>query len=130
MKFHKDGTLPQNGEIFVFGSNLGGIHGAGAVSRAARDFGAQYGIGQGMTGNSYAIPTKNGRIKTLPIKNIVGWINKFLEFAYESPKMEFFVTRIGCGLAAYTDKEIAPYFFEAPRNCSFAEEWKPYLKTD
>jgi hypothetical protein len=133
MKFHKDGTLPQTREIFVFGSNLAGIHGAGAARVAYREFGAVWGQGSGFSltttfigQGSYAIPTKDQKINTLPLEDIKPYIDKFVEFTNEYPGWWYFVTRIGCGLAGYRDEQIAP-MFRGAKNCSFAEEWRPYL---
>lgn len=126
-KFHKDGTLPENGEIFVFGSNEAGIHGAGAALVAKQRFGARQGNGVGRNGQSFAIPTKDKRINTLPLITVSFNIGNFINYALENPYTEFFVTRVGCGLAGFSDADIAPIFKDAPNNCSFAEEWKPYL---
>lgn len=127
-KFHNDGTLPQNGEVFVFGSNLAGIHGAGAAKVARELFGAPFGAGMGLMGMSYAIPTKNKQIETIHPIQIRMYVNQFKTFAgfFES-EMKFFVTRIGCGLAGYDDSVIAPMFKGSPENCSFAKEWEKYL---
>lgn len=113
--------------IFVFGSNAGGHHGLGAALCALQLHGAVYGIGEGREGNSYAIPTKDKRIKTLPLAPIAKSVDRFLKFAYDHPELEFDVTRIGCGLAGYTDKDIAPMFIGAPANCWFARAWEPWL---
>jgi hypothetical protein len=127
MKFHKDGTEPTEDDvIFVFGSNLAGIHGAGAA-KAALNYGAQYGKGIGLSHDSYAIPTKDENIRTMPLYDIIPHIDAFAEFTHANPKMKFWVTRIGCGLAGYTDDVIAPLFRECNSNCSFAEDWKVYL---
>ncbi len=129
MKFHRDGTLPQNGEIWVFGSNLSGIHGAGAAKVAIDKFGAVYGRGFGLHGQSYAIPTKNARIDTLPLHDIAAFILEFKADTYDfhNTDRKWFVTRVGCGLAGYSDEQIAP-LFEGAKNCSFAEEWRKYLE--
>jgi hypothetical protein len=126
--FHKDGTLPQNGEVLVFGSNLAGIHGAGAAKVAQAKFGAQYGVSWGFLGQSYAIPTKDNKIRTLPLSEIELYINKFLCFANDPFILNrgYFVTRVGCGLAGYKDSDIAP-MFKGALNCSFAEQWREYL---
>jgi hypothetical protein len=128
MKFHRDGTLPQNGEIWVFGSNLAGIHGAGAARVAREQFGAPMGAGMGLMGKSYAIPTKDKHIETLEIDEISFHIDYFIEFTHLYPDMKFFVTRVGCGLAGFTDSQIAYMFSQANDNCSFAEEWREYLE--
>lgn len=141
MKFHKDGTLPQNGEIFVFGSNLGGIHGSGAARVAREEFGAVYLIGVGPCGQSYAIPTKNEDVtSTLPLHTIKLYVEQFIEYARLCDENyvnwrgatgiaeKFFVTSIGCGLAGYKPEQIAPMFKGAPDNCSFPDTWGPYLQ--
>jgi len=130
MKFHEDGTIPDVKDprvVWVFGSNLAGIHGAGAARVALEHFDAVPGQGVGYHGGSYAIPTKDENIETLPLDVIRGHIAQFITFAYRRRQLNFFVTRIGCGLAGYTDEQIAPMFKSAPANCSFAKEWKPYL---
>ena len=109
--------------IFVFGSNLAGIHGAGAAKYALQNHGAVWGQGIGLQGNSYAIPTKDRNIKTLAISYILIHIEQFLKFASENPTLEFQVTRVGCGLAGYTDEQIAPMFKNAPSNCLMPPEW-------
>jgi len=133
--YHKDGTLPENGEIWVFGSNLAGIHGAGAAKVARFKFDAKMHMGVGLTGHSYAIPTKDQTVMhTLPSNVIEGYVNQFCQFTQLVSDVtmvrgfpSFFVTRVGCGLAGLPDYVIAPMFKEAV-NCSFAEEWREYLE--
>ena len=95
-------------EIFVFGSNLAGAHGGGAARLAYDRFGAVWGQGVGLQGQSYAIPTMQGGVET-----IKPYVDKFIAFAKQHPEYKFLVTRIGCGIAAFTSKEIAPLFLEA-----------------
>lgn len=109
--------------IFVFGSNLAGRHGKGAALTAKLDFGAKYGVGIGRTGNAYAIPTKGYRLETLPLYVIIQHVYNFIEYALDNPDLEFFVTRVGCGLAGYKDDEIAPMFKNCPSNCKLPKEW-------
>jgi hypothetical protein len=129
--FHQDGTLPPRDSrwVFVFGSNLAGLHEGGAARVAFEQFGAEMGNGVGLQLDSYAIPTKDGDLNTMPIPLIKGYVNDFIKLAEEAnfEDKTFFVTRIGCGLAGYEDSEIAPLFRDAPANCSFAYEWRPYL---
>lgn len=133
LQYHVDGTSPQHGEVFVFGSNLAGIHGAGAAREAAAKFGAQYGCGKGwQPGNqSYAIPTKNQAIRTLPLSEIKLYISEFVRLTQSGfvENQGYWVTRVGCGLAGYQDHEIAP-LFQGAMNCSFPLPWKPYLERD
>ena len=95
-------------EIFVFGSNLAGAHGGGAARLAYNRFGAIWGQGVGLQGQSYAIPTMQGGVET-----IKPYVDEFIRFAKQHPKFKFLVTRIGCGIAAFTPEEIAPLFKDA-----------------
>ena len=95
-------------EIFVFGSNLAGAHGGGAARVAYRKFGAVWGEGVGLHGQTYAIPTMQGGVRT-----IKPFVDEFIRFAKESPRLIFLVTRIGCGIAGFQDKDIAPLFKDA-----------------
>lgn len=95
-------------EIFVFGSNLQGYHAGGAAFTARVMFGAKFGNGDGIQGQSYAIPTMQGGVET-----IKPYVDKFIDFAGNHPDLDFLVTRIGCGIAGFTPKEIAPLFKEA-----------------
>ena len=92
-------------EIFVFGSNLVGAHGGGAARLAYNHFGAIWGQGVGLQGQSYAIPTMQGGVET-----IRPYVDEFIEFAFKHREYKFLVTRIGCGIAAFTPNEIAPLF--------------------
>ena len=92
-------------EIFVFGSNLAGAHGGGAARLAYRKFGAVWGEGVGLHGRTYAIPTMQGGVKT-----IKPYVDEFIRFAKEHPSLTFLVTRIGCGIAGFQDRDIAPLF--------------------
>lgn len=96
--------------IFVFGSNEAGRHGKGAALAARTHYGARYGQGSGLRGNSYAIPTKDKHLNTLPLNYIEPHVQVFCQFAKDNPGLNFFVTRIGCGLAGYKEKDIRPLF--------------------
>lgn len=117
-------------EVFVFGSNLAGIHGAGAAEYAYRNFGAVWGCGKGFQGRCYAIPTKNWDVKSvLPLETIRGYVHEFLGETEKLSALTYFVTRIGCGFSGYTDAEIAPLFIregkEIPPNVALpATFWK------
>ncbi len=95
-------------EIFVFGSNLAGAHGGGAARLAYNRFGAIWGQGVGLQGQSYAIPTMQGGVET-----IKPYVDEFIEFARQHPEYKFFVTQIGCGIAGFRVEEIAPLFADA-----------------
>lgn len=96
------------GEVFVFGSNLAGMHGGGAARVAMQHFGAVWGKGVGLQGQSYAIPTMQGGVET-----IKPYVDEFILFAREHSELLFYVTRIGCGIAGFEDYEIAPLFAAA-----------------
>jgi hypothetical protein len=119
--------IDYNKPVFVFGSNLAGIHGGGAARDALKRYGAVMTVGRGLQGQSYAIPTKDYRIETLPLSEIKKYVDEFLGFAaarqhgFES--MTFNVTRIGCGLAGYKDEQIAPLFEHASPNCNLPHMW-------
>ncbi len=113
--------------IFVFGSNLSGFHGAGAARHAYEKRGAQWGVGEGITGNCYALPTKGINISHMPLHEVIDHINTFITHAYANPNDVFQVTCVGCGLAGFKDSQIAPWFERAPKNCSFDLKWEPFL---
>jgi hypothetical protein len=115
--------------VFVFGSNQAGIHGKGAALTAATYFGAESGEGEGHFGNSYAIPTKNNMLCPLALPHIRIGINDFIDYAIASTRCFFFVTRVGCGLAGYTDMDIAPLFYSMRYfgNHSIPIEWYKYI---
>lgn len=100
-------------EIFVFGSNLSGIHGAGAARHALLHHGATMFQGIGLQGSSYALPTKGVNISFMPLEEIEWHVNAFISFAKTRPDLQFRVTRVGCGLAGFKDEEIAPMFRDA-----------------
>jgi hypothetical protein len=95
-------------EIFVFGSNLGGMHGGGAARAAMDHYGAVWGQGVGLQGQSYAIPTMHGGVDV-----IKPYVDEFVAFARQHPELRFLVTRIGCGIAGFAVEEIAPLFADA-----------------
>jgi len=113
--------------IFVFGSNLAGVHGAGAALQANKNFGATWGVGVGPSGSSYAIPTKDRDIRTLPLTTVEHYILEFVEYAKAHPDETFQVTQVGCGLAGYTAEDIAPLFKEASENVYFDKAWESHL---
>ena len=99
-------------QIFVFGSNEAGRHGRGAAKTAV-SFGAKYGVGEGLAGHTYGIPTKNKNMQVLSINRIKKYVDTFIAFAKLNPQYTFLVTEIGCGLAGYVPNQIAPLFMEA-----------------
>ncbi len=123
------GRIEVDQPVFVFGSNLAGRHGKGAALYAVKHRGAVYGQGEGLQGNSYAIPTKDERIKTLPLEVIRGHVEGFIAIATARPDLRFQITAIGCGLAGYTPDQIAPMFEGAPANCDLPAEFLAVLDT-
>ena len=94
-------------EIFVFGSNIQGMHGGGAAWYAHKNFGAEWGVGEGLTGRTYALPTMEGEA------SMAHAVQKFTECARQHPELTFLVTAVGCGIAGYSPSEVAPLFKEA-----------------
>jgi hypothetical protein len=113
-------------KIFVFGSNLAGRHGAGAALYAMNYYGAEYGVGMGRTGMSYALPTKDRQLNTLPLNQIELYIAQFLRYAETHPDDEFLLTPIGCGRAGYRRDQIKPLIemYNRPSNVIYTQEWE------
>jgi len=105
-------SLNEN-EIFVFGSNRSGRHSKGAAKTAMYKFGAVWGQAAGLQGKSYGIPTKDRNLNVLSIPEIEHHVRKFISFAKNNPQLTFLVTEIGCGLAKFSPKQIAPLFEKA-----------------
>lgn len=147
--YHINGTEPpieSKPWIFVFGSNQAGIHGAGAALLARTSYGARPGVGFGQEQRSFAIPTKDKEIKTLPLKSITDFVKlarKHIEHRIENAHDRYWFTAIGCGLAGYSHKDIAPMFAGIGQNIrfpqtsqklfdhiSFPAEWQAYLEPE
>ncbi len=106
-------TEISEGEVFVFGANQAGRHGKGAA-KTALGWGAKYGQGAGLQGKTYGIPTKDKTIRyALPVNKIKEYVDDFIAFAKTRPELIFYVTEIGCNLAGYKPKDIAPLFKDA-----------------
>ena len=115
--------------VFVFGSNLSGIHGSGAARFAFINRGARWGNGVGIAGQSYAIPTKDKTVRyTLPLRTIKSYVDEFLMFSQLVPDTKFQVTCIGCGIASLRHENIAPMFRMGTKNLFFDDLWKPWLE--
>ena len=117
-------------QIFVFGSNLAGKSGAGAAKFAVKNFGAKYGVGEGLTGQCYAFPTKDENIKTMSLEQIQSHIPAFLKCCDDYPEKEFLLTKIGTGLANLSIKEVALLFgcFELPPNLVLPREFAEIIQ--
>lgn len=140
-----DKSLPM---VFCFGSNEAGVHGAGAALHANIEHGAKHGCGFGycakvkypnvhgqnpsrrgavLEAHSFAIPTKDYEIKSLPLDQIQAYVNAFLAFAAARQDLQFKVTQIGCGLAGFTAEQIAPMFLGGQPNVHYDMAWVSYL---
>ena len=113
--------------IYVFGSNLAGVHGAGSARHAHKKHGAKWGVGVGPIGNSYAIPTKDEKLETMPLDVIRQHVTAFLHVARSFPENTYDVVAIGCGLAGYKPHQIAPMFEDVPPNVMLPEEFVEIL---
>lgn len=105
-------------QVFVFGSNLEGAHLGGAAKQAYESFGAIWGVGIGLMGQAYAIPTMFENVQ-----EIKPFVEQFRQYAEQMPDKEFLLTRIGCGIAGFTDEEISPLFENMPDNVIKPSEW-------
>lgn len=115
---------PSDPRIFVFGSNLQGIHGGGAARYAHTSLGALWGQGEGLMGRSYALPTCSWPGEPLPLSLVEKHVNRFLGFAQGHPHMTFFVSAVGCGLAGFTEEQVSPFFAKASANCDLPKGWR------
>lgn len=114
--------VERTGSIFVFGSNLAGVHGGGAAATALKKYGAVIGEGYGLQSGvgingtkSWALPTKNEKLKSLTLTEIAYWVSELFHFCSNTYTDDYdgrmvFVTKVGCGLAGFTEQEIAPLF--------------------
>ncbi len=126
--FHPDGAAPAVDQVFVFGSNRAGRHGAGAARAAWRHYGARYGQGEGRQGRSYAIPTKDEQFKVLRLAQIRLGVERFIEHARHRPDESFFLTCVGCELAGCRHEDVAPLFAAAAdlSNIDWPLPWRPW----
>jgi hypothetical protein len=115
-------------KIFVFGSNLAGMHGGGSAAHAHDEHGAEWGAGVGPTGDSYAIPTLDKELRPLPLQEIAKHVADFLDYARANKDWTFGVVAIGCGIAGFKPEEIGPMFQGVPSNCIMPKEFEPYLE--
>lgn len=114
--------------IFVFGSNLAGQHTDGAAKTALTHFGALSGVGRGWSGQSYAIPTMNEHLQQMPLSQIEHYVEDFKIYSKNHPKMTYFLTSVGCGIAGYKVEEIAPMFKGISHNVIFPQSFRPFVE--
>lgn len=114
-------------QIFVFGSNEAGRSGRGAAKQALDHFGAVYGVGEGLTGQSYAFPTLDGNIQQFPLTvrstKLSTSRDKLYETCRQHPELEFLLTEVGCGLAGYSEDYMKSFFTNVPANLILPEGW-------
>lgn len=104
-------------EIFVFGSNATGAHGGGAALIAHQQFGAEWGVGEGLTGRTYALPTMEGP------EAFRAAADRFLDVADQRPELTFLLTKVGCGIAGYHENQVSPWFADSPPNVVKPPGW-------
>ena len=115
--------LPE-GSCFVFGSNAQGIHAGGAARTAVEKFGAVMGVGEGLQGQSYALPTMGSGME------LAHAAARFIQYAQQHPDMRFYLTKVGCGIARRTPADVAPFFAGAPANVIMPREFATILEGD
>jgi len=123
-------TQLKENEVFVFGSNLNGEHLGGAAKQAYQQFGAIWGVGEGLVGQSYAFPTLDKEMKQLDEESLISKIRCLLDCCNLHPEKNFYLTRVGCGIAGFKDEYINGLFnkFTLPINLILPEEWMQSLK--
>ena len=117
-------THLQPNEIFVFGSNQRGAHAGGAARLAKEKFGAQEGVGEGLTGQSYAFPTLTANFEKVSRASLEASRDRLFATARRHPDQTFLLTKVGCGIAGFTEDEIRPLFKNAPANIMPPEDWR------
>lgn len=120
-------NLPED-TVFVFGSNLAGTHAGGAAKMANIYFGAMKGVGRGWSGQSFAIPTMNEHLQQMPLSQIEHYVEDFKIYTKNHPKLKYFITSIGCGVAGYKVEEIAPMFKGISQNVIFPASFRPFVE--
>ena len=116
-------THLQPNEIFVFGSNQRGAHAGGAARLAKEKFGAREGVGEGLTGQSYAFPTLTASFEKVSRAALEAGRDRFFATARQHPDKTFLLTKVGCGIAGFSEEEIRPLFQNAPANVVLPEDW-------
>lgn len=116
-------TVSPDAVVFVFGSNLAGKHIGGAAATALKFFGAKFGEGWGYEGQSYAVPTMDSQLQPLTLAEITAPVAGFVYFASLHPRLTFYVTAIGTGIAGFSHEQMAPLFALAPSNCLLPPHW-------
>lgn len=111
-------------EIFVFGSNLKGVHAGGAAHQGHEDFRAGWGIGEGLTGQCYALPTLDENMQKFSHEEMLSIVSAFYRCARAHPELTFLLTKVGCGIAGYLESYMKSLFANAPANVIKPEDWR------
>lgn len=114
----------KDNQIFVFGSNMAGQHLGGAARQAHEQFGAEMGIGEGITGQCYAFPTLERDFNKREIRSLEASRDRLYSTCRSLPEKEFLLTKVGCGIAGYPEEEMKNLFVDAPKNLILPEEWR------
>jgi hypothetical protein len=117
-------TSLAEGQIFVFGANTRGAHGAGAAKQAAKEFGAQYGVREGFTGRCWAFPTLDDNLQKRSRAELERSRDLLYSACEENPELEFLLTKVGCGLAGFSEDFMRGLFTNPPANLVLPEDWK------
>lgn len=117
---------PDDDRVFVFGSNLLGIHGAGAAAYARLQLGAEAGVGEGLTGRSYALPTCYRPGEPVTLQELAVYMYNFFNFADDHPELTFFLSKVGCGIAGFDEHDVAYIVHELlpPANVHIPPDWQ------
>jgi hypothetical protein len=110
-------------EIFVFGSNLAGLHAGGAARVAHARFGAEWGVGEGLTGRSYAFPTLGADMRKVTTDALAGSVRRLWACAEAHPDKVFLLTKVGCGIAGFDEATMAALFAGGPANIVKPAGW-------
>jgi hypothetical protein len=117
---------PDDDRVFVFGSNLLGYHGGGAAAYACKELGATWGVGEGLIGRTYALPTCYRPGEPITLQELAVYVDNFLRFAEENDGLRFFVSAVGCGIAGFDETIVALIFRKlgTPDNCDLPPGWR------
>lgn len=116
-------TSLKDNQIFVFGSNLAGHHLGGAARQAHEHFGAEWGVGEGLMGQSYAFPTLDVAFQKRKLNELGASVFKLYQCCEENPDKEFMLTKVGCGIAGFKEEQVKDLFCDPPKNLILPEDW-------
>lgn len=113
----------ESNQVFVFGSNLAGLHNGGAAKQAHADFNAEIGVGEGLTGQCYAFPTLDSGLNKLNVGELGRSRDNFYRCAVLNPDKEFLLTKVGCGIAGFPEEQMKALFESVPSNVILPTDW-------